>query len=264
MVLFCLGKTSLILSAAENSGYVVLIDNENLSISFAGVDYSLSDDLKNLSIKFQVMDTHAYKGQQSIHFSLICGDRKDEIFIDFDSITRTDPSFFSLKNTVNQIDVFNSHATVTTAFELSFSKKITDNLILEAVFTDASGACSEKTTCVLYSVDEPSKASTEVKEITSGVKEITTEKEEVTASKKASQYSSSKYYINSYSSSTPHFQEYRKDNVTDLSATVKADTYNKQSSNLGVQQIVAIVLAAVMLAAAFVCVILGIKKSKVN
>lgn len=96
VILFCLGKTSLILSA-ENSGYIVLINNENSPISFAGIEYSLSEDLKNLSIEFQITDVHAYKGKQGIRFSVIYGNEKDEIFIDSDSFTCTESSLFSLK-----------------------------------------------------------------------------------------------------------------------------------------------------------------------
>lgn len=270
VILFCLGKTSLLLSAAENSGYIVLINDDNSPISFAGIQYSLSDDLKNLSIEFQITDIHTYRGQQGIRFSIICGNEKDEIFIDSDSFTRTESSLFSLKNTVNKIDVFNSHSNIRMAFELSFSKKITDNLILEAAFIDASGIYTEKTSCVLYSTQETSKSSTESKESTttkeennSYEKEITTEKDSV-ASSKSPQYSSDKYNNkNSYNSMLPS-QNSGETYVTDLNDTEKADSYNNRSSVLGIQQIVAIILAVFLFAAAFVCIILGIKKSKVN
>lgn len=270
MALFCLGKTSLIFSAAENSGYIVLINDESAPISFAGIKYALSDDLKNLSIEFQVMDAHTYEGQQGIHFSVICGDEKDEIFVNSDSITRTDPSFFSLENTVNEIDVFDSHSNVKIAFDLSFDKKITDNIILEAIFIDAAGVCTEKTTCVLYNTQEPSKSSTEVKESTTGKKEITSQKiestaeqESVTTSKKSTQYSYSKNNGNSYSIIS-YSQDYIETDITDVSDTMKGENYNSQRSVLGVQQIVAIILAVFLIAAAIVCIIIGIKKSKVN
>ena len=269
VILFCLGKTSLILSA-ENSGYIVLINNENSPISFAGIEYSLSEDLKNLSIEFQITDVHAYKGKQGIRFSVIYGNEKDEIFIDSDSFTCTESSLFSLKNTVNKIEVYDSHSNVTIAFELSFSKKIVDNLILEAEFIDASGVHTEKITCVLYSIQETSKSSTESKESTtvkgessSYEKEITTVKNSVGASIKSPQYFSDKYYGNSYNNLL-HSQNNGETTVADLKDAVSTDSYSNHSGVLGVRQIVAITLAVFLFAAAFVCIILGIKKSKVT
>lgn len=268
LILFFSGKTTLILSAAENSGYIVLINDENSPISFAGMQYSLSDDLKNLFIEFQAMDIHTYKGKQGMRFSVICGNDKDEIFVNSDSLTRTDTSFFSLKNTENKVDVFINHSNLKMSFELSFNKKITENLILEVAFIDASGAYTEKTTCVLYSVQEPSKSDTETNESTKSEsifheEKTDTDKHLVTSPPKASQYyPDSSYNINS--NDTYNSLTCEEITVNDSGYEVDSDSHDSQSSAVGIRQIVAIVLAVFLLIAAFVFIILGIKKSKVT
>lgn len=269
LVLFFLGKNVLMLSAVENSGYIVLINDENSPISFAGMQYSLSDDLKNLFIEFQMTDIHTYKGKQGIRFSVICGNNKDEIFVNTDSLTRTDTSFFSLKNTLNKVDVFISHSNLKMAFELSFNKKITENLILEAVFIDASGAYTDKTACVLYSAQEPSKSTTETKESTSVKAESSSHEKEtnedrttITSSQKSPQYSSDRYNADSYNPS--HSQVCEEITVADLGSEVDSDFHDNQGGTVGIRQVVAVILAVFLLIAAFAFIILGIKKSKVT
>lgn len=277
-VLLFSGKASLTLSAAENSGYVVLINDDNSSISFAGVNYALRDDLKTLSLEFQIMDSHTFKGNQGIRFSIICGDKRDEIFIDSALLTRSDDSFFSLNNTLNEIDVFSSHSNVKISFEILFSKKLTENLILEAEFIDAAGGYSQKATCVLYDSLESSTLDAETDKVvfeeTEKTRKPNKTSEKTTTEKAESETSAStkhtvRYSYSPYVNSSSSVSSYTQKSTSPADVSVIADTesavYENISSNsFGAQQIIAIVLAALLIAAAFVCVVLGIKKSKVS
>lgn len=274
-VLFFTGKTSLMLSAAENSGYAVLVNSEDAPISFAGVNFSLSDDLTQLSLDFQMTDSHTFEGKQGIEFSIICGGKRDKIVVDSNSLTRTDDSFFSINNTLNQLTVFFNHSNMKMSFEISFNKKLSDTLILEAEFIDATGVHSKKSTCVLYDADESLNVNADTKENvpeeTDKVTKTSRKSEnnaETSASRKKSGYNSySQYSNNSYNntikSNTTNSasQKHTSEVAVSSESAVYKDT---GSGDFGAQQIISIILAAFLVAAALVCIVLGIKKSKVN
>lgn len=271
LALISFGMSSLMLSAAQNGDYIVLINDADSPITFAGVNYSISEDLKELSLEFQVMDAHTYKDKQGIRFSVICGEQKGEVFADADSLTVSDDAFFSLRNTLNKIDAFSSHSNIQMSFEITFSKKISEDLILEAEFIDASGLYSEKTSCVLYSADEPTENSIDAEGSTSEKdKENTVVSEKETVG--VSQHTNSNSYSNNYSysnSGNSYSQSSQSYGVTETAAmahenTQQSDYENTRKTNIGAQQIVAIVLAVFLIIAAVICIVLGIKKSKVN
>ncbi len=264
-------KSSLMLSAVQNGDYIVLINDVDSPITFAGVNYSLSEDLKKLSLEFQVMDAHTYKGEQGIRFSVICGEQKGEVFADADSLTLSDDAFFTLRNTLNEIDAFSSHSNVQMSFEIIFNKKISEDLILEAEFIDACGRYSEKISCVLLSVDEPTENNIDAEESSSAKDRDHTavsDEETVVVSEHADGYSYSKNYTHSNSGSS-YSQSSQSYGVTEITTITQEETQQRdyedsRKNNIGAQQIVAIVLAALLIIAAFICMVLGIKKSKVN
>lgn len=271
LILICSGKSALMLYAEENSGYITLIDDVKSPVSFAGIQYSLSEDLKKLSIEFQVMDSHTYKGRQGIRFSLACGGKKEDVFIDSDSFNYSESSFFTLENTLKRIDLFISHSNMKMAFDVYFDKKLSENLILEAEFIDASGTYTEKKSCVLYRAQEPSKNDTESEKSSEGKTESTHNREETSSGKNPvmSTDKTSQYYSYGSNEVNSYGQSELSSSATEVGTSDSAlnnsnDFHDNQSSSVGIRQIAAIILAVFLLVAAFAFIILGIKKSKVT
>lgn len=265
-------KNSLTPYAAESSGYIVLLDNENSPISFAGMRYSIADDLKSIHVEFEAIDVHNYKGSQGVILNVYYGNKKNEIHIDSDEVVFSDDSFMVLENLNNEVNVYDSHSNIQTDFDISFDKKIAETLRFEIIFVAANDVYSDKASCVLYSCEETSDKTTSNKETTTKKKNETTQKHdksEKTSSKEYTKHTSgygSKYdnevksYNNSSRSESENYETITV-SVSDVNSVSLTDT---ESSAFGFKQIVAIVLAVFLLAAAVVCITIGIKKSKVK
>lgn len=271
--IFCLSKNFFISYATENSGYVVLLNNENATIPFVGMRYAVDSDLKNVSIEFQVTDTHLFKGKQGVVLTVICGDQRDTVHIDSYSETDVDASFFSLKNVFTEINAFDSHTNVKINFDLTFDEKLKDKMALKMLFTDAVGAQSEEAYYVLYSPDETTEKTTKPKESTTH--KLTESSNDAKQTSGVPSLNSTEYY-HKYPNSGNNYYNDIKDTIfsasqqssgissDDFNTVTKADTFSDQKDAFGLRQIVAIILAAFLVATAAVCIIIGIKRNKVT
>lgn len=268
IAVFCLSKNFFMSYAAENSGYVILLNNENGPISFAGMKYTVDSNLKNATIEFQVTDTHLFKGKQGAILTVICGNQRDTVHIDSCSETDVDASFFSLNNVFTEINSFDSHTNVNINFELTFKEKLKDKLILKMLFTDAVGGQSEEVYHVLYIPDEITEKTTKPKESTTHKQAESSNDAKITSG--VSSLNSTEYY-QKYPNSGNDNHSYSDDSTfslaqlsSDFNSTSTTDIFIEQNGTFGLRQIVAITLAVFLIAAAAVCIIIGIKRNKVT
>lgn len=261
---FCLCKNFFASYAAENSGYVVLLNNENAVISFASMKYAVDSDLKNVSVEFQVTDTHLFKGDQGVVLTVICADRKDTVHIDSHSEINSDESFFSLNNVHIEINTFDSHTNVKINFNLSFNEKLKDKLIFKMMFTDAAGAQSEEVAYVLYSPDETTEKTTKPKESTTHKLTENFDNYEKTSGTSALNFTE---HYQKYPNSDNNYYSDSKDCISHISSDSSNDSntdiFSEPKDDFNLRQSVAIILAAFLIAAAVVCIIIGIKRNKV-
>lgn len=273
VVLFCLSKNFFMSYAAENSGYAVLLNNENAAISFAGMRYAVDSDLKNASIEFQITDTHLFKGKQGVILTVICGNRKDTVHIDSNSETDIDASFFSLDNLFTEINSFDSHTNVKIDFEITFNEKLKDKLVFKMLFTDAVGVQSEEAYYVLYSPEATTETTTKSKESTTH--KLTESSSNSRQTSGTSSFNSTEHH-HKYPNSGDNYYNDVKDSIflssqqssgifsDNLNDTSMADIFSNKNYIFGLRQIVALTLAAFLIIAAAACIIIGIKRNKVT
>lgn len=276
VVVFGLCKNLFVSYAAENSGYVILLNNDSAPISFAGMKYTVDSDLKSVSVEFQMTDTHLFKGQQGVILTVICGDQRDTVHIDVYSPTDADSSFFSLNNVYTQVNTYDSHTNVKINFKLSLDEKLKDKLLFKMQFTDAEGALSKEVYYILYSPDETTEKTTKPKDSTTHkLTESSNDNRQTSGlslpNSKEHNYkfpdlgnSYSNYYNDaeeSQFSSSQHDSGIFSNNFND---TTTADMFSDKNDAFGLQQIVAIILSISLVAAAVVCIIIGIKRNKVT
>ena len=268
-VVFCLSKNLFMSYAAENSGYVILLNNENAPISFAGMEYAIDSDLKNVSIELQTTDAYLFKGKQGVILTVICGDQRDTIHIDSNSETDIDASFFSLNNVSTEINSFDSHTNVKISFELTFNEKLKDKLAFKMLFTDAVGGQSKEVYHVLYSPDETTEKTTKPKESTTH--KLAEDSNDIKQTSGISSLNSTEHY-QKYPNSDNNYYNDVDENVLsshqqsfdDLNITSNADEFSDQKGAFGLRQVAAIIFAVFLVAAAAVCIIIGIKRNKVT
>lgn len=276
VVVFGLCKNLFVSYAAENSGYVILLNNDSTPISFAGMKYTVDSDLKSVSVEFQMTDTHLFKGQQGVILTVICGDQRDTVHIDVYSPTDAYSSFFSLNNVYTQVNTYDSHTNVKINFKLSFDEELKDKLLFKMQFTDAEGALSKEVYYILYSPDETTEKTTKPKDSTTHkLTESSNDNRQTSGlslpNSKEHNYkfpdlgnSYSNYYNDaegSQFSSSQHDSGIFSNNFND---TTTADIFSDKNDAFGLRQIVAITLAVFLIAAAAVCIIIGIKRNKVT
>lgn len=277
VVVFGLCKNLFVSYAAENSGYVILLNNDSAPISFAGMKYTVDSDLKSVSVEFQMTDTHLFKGQQGVILTVICGDQNDTVHIDVYSPTDAYSSFFSLNNVYTQVNTYDSHTNVKINFKLSLlDEKLKDKLLFKMQFTDAEGALSKEVYYILYSPDETTEKTTKPKDSTTHkLTESSNDNRQTSGlslpNSKEHNYkfpdlgnSYSNYYNNaeeSQFSSSQHDSGIFSNNFND---TTTADILSDKNDAFGLRQIVAIILSISLVAAAVVCIIIGIKRNKVT
>lgn len=276
VVVFGLCKNLFVSYAAENSGYVILLNNDSAPISFAGMKYTVDSDLKSVSVEFQMTDTHLFKGQQGVILTVICGDQRDTVHIDVYSPTDGDSSFFSLSNVYTQVNTYDSHTNVKINFKLSFDEELKDKLLFKMQFTDAEGALSKEVYYTLYSFDETTEKTTKPKDSTTHkLTESSNDNGQTSGlslpNSKEHNYkfpdlgnSYSNYYNNAEGSQFSSSQHDSGIFSNDFNGTTTADILSDKNDAFGLRQIVAMVLAAFLVAAAVVCIIIGIKRNKVT
>lgn len=276
VVVFGLCKNLFVSYAAENSGYVILLNNDSAPISFAGMKYTVDSDLKSVSVEFQMTDTHLFKGQQGVILTVICGDQRDTVHIDVYSPTDGDSSFFSLSNVYTQVNTYDSHTNVKINFKLSFDEELKDKLLFKMQFTDAEGALSKEVYYALYSFDETTEKTTKPKDSTTHkLTESSNDNRQTSGlslpNSKEYNYkfpdlgnSYSNYYNNAEGSQFSSSQHDSGIFSNDFNGTTTADILSDKNDAFGLRQIVAMVLAAFLVAAAVVCIIIGIKRNKVT
>lgn len=276
VVVFGLCKNLFVSYAAENSGYVILLNNDSAPISFAGMKYTVDSDLKSVSVEFQMTDTHLFKGQQGVILTVICGDQRDTVHIDVYSPTDAYSSFFSLNNVYTQVNTYDSHTNVKINFKLSLDEKLKDKLLFKMQFTDAEGTLSKEVYYILYSPDETTEKTTKPKDSTTHkLTESSNDNRQTSGlslpNSKEHNYkfpdlgnSYSNYYNNAeeskFSSSQHDFGIFSND----FNGTTTADILSDKNDAFGLRQIVAIILSISLVAAAVVCIIIGIKRNKVT
>ncbi len=268
VVVFGLCKNLFVSYAAENSGYVILLNDENASISFAGMNYAVDSDLKSASIEFQTTDTHLFKGKQGVELTVICGDKRDTVYIDSSSGIDADASFFSLSNVYTQVNTYDSHTNVKINFKLNFDEKLKDKLIFKMQFTNAVGGLSEEVYHVLYSPDETTEKTTKYKESTTHkLTESSNNNRQTSGSSSLNSTENYQKYPNSDNSNYSNVNDsvFSLEHLSpDFNSTTTADTFSDQKGTFGLRQVVAIILAVFLVAAAAVCIIIGIKRNKVT
>lgn len=276
IVVFGLCKNLFVSYAAENSGYVILLNDDSAPISFAGMKYTVDSDLKSMSVEFQITDTHLFKDKQGVILTVICGEQRDTVHIDVYSPTYDDLSFFSLNNVYTQVNTYDSHTNVKINFELNFDEKLKDKLLFKMQFADAAGGLSQEVYYILYSPDETTEKTTKPKESTTHKLTESSNDNRQTSELSLPNYTEYHYkipdlgnlYSNYYNdvddsqfSSYQHDSEIFSNNFND---TTIADTFSDQKGTFGLRQIVAMILAVFLVAAAAVCIIIGIKRNKVT
>lgn len=276
IVVFGLCKNLFVSYAAENSGYVILLNDDSAPISFAGMKYTVDSDLKSMSVEFQITDTHLFKDKQGVILTVICGEQRDTVHIDVYSPTYDDLSFFSLNNVYTQVNTYDSHTNVKINFELNLDEQLKDKLLFKMQFADATGGLSQEVNYILYSPDETTEKTTKPKESTTH--KLTESSNDNRQTSGLSLPNSTEYhykipdlgnlYSNYYNdvddsqfSSYQHDSEIFSNNFND---TTIADTFSDQKGTFGLRQIVAMILAVFLVAAAAVCIIIGIKRNKVT
>lgn len=276
VVVFGLCKNLFVSYAAENSGYVILLNNDSTPISFAGMKYTVDSDLKSVSVEFQMTDTHLFKGQQGVILTVICGDQRDTVHIDVYSPTDADSSFFSLNNVYTQVNTYDSHTNVKINFKLSFDEELKDKLLFKMQFTDAEGALSKEVYYILYSPDETTEKTTKPKDSTthkltessndngqtSGLSLPNSKEHNYKFPDLGNLYSN--YYNDAEGSQFSSSQHDSGILSNDFNGTTTADILSDKNDAFGLRQIVAITLAVFLIAAAAVCIIIGIKRNKVT
>ncbi len=276
VVVFGLCKNLFVSYAAENSGYVILLNNDSAPISFAGMKYTVDSDLKSVSVEFQMTDTHLFKGQQGVILTVICGDQRDTVHIDVYSPTDGDSSFFSLSNVYTQVNTYDSHTNVKINFKLSFDEELKDKLLFKMQFTDAEGALSKEVYYILYSPDETTEKTTKPKDgTTHKLTESSNDNGQTSGlslpNSKEHNYkfpdlgnSYSNYYNDAEGSQFSSSQHDSGIFSNDFNGTTTADILSDKNDAFGLRQIVAIILSISLVAAAVVCIIIGIKRNKVT
>lgn len=276
VVVFGLCKNLFVSYAAENSGYVILVNNDSAPISFAGMKYTVDSDLKSVSVEFQMTDTHLFKGQQGVILTVICGDQKDTVHIDAYSPTDSDLSFFSLNNVYAQVNTYDSHTNVKINFKLSLDEKLKDKLLFKMQFTDAEGALSKEVYYTLYSSDETTEKTTKPKDSTTNkLTESSNDNGQTSGlslpNSKEHNYkfpdlgnSYSNYYNDAEGSQFSPSQHDSGIFFNDFNGTTTADILSDKNDAFGLRQIVAIILSISLVVAAVVCIIIGIKRNKVT
>lgn len=277
VVVFGLCKNLFVSYAAENSGYVILVNNDSAPISFAGMKYTVDSDLKSVSVEFQMTDTHLFKGQQGVILTVVCDDKRDTVHIDAYSPTDSDLSFFSLNNVYTQVNTYDSHTNVKINFKLSLDEKLKDELLFKMQFTDAEGALSKEVYYTLYSSDETTEKTTKPKDSntnkltessndnrqTSGLSFPNSKEHNYEFPDLGNSYNNNYHNNNEASqfSSSQHNSGIFSNNFNDTTTT---DIFSDKKDTFGLQQIVAIILAISLVVAAVVCIIIGIKRNKVT
>lgn len=276
VVVFGLCKNLFVSYAAENSGYVILLNNDSAPISFAGMKYTVDSDLKSVSVEFQMTDAHLFKGQQGVILTVICGDQRDTVHIDVYSPTDADSSFFSLNNVYTQVNTYDSHTNVKINFKLSLDEELKDKLLFKMQFTDAAGALSKEVYYILYSPDETTEKTTKPKDSTTNkLTESSNDNRQTSGlslpNSKEHNYkfpdlgiSYSNYYNDAEGSQFSSSQHDSGIFSNDFNGTTTADILSDKNDAFGLRQIVAIILSISLVAAAVVCIIIGIKRNKVT
>lgn len=276
VVVFGLCKNLFVSYAAENSGYVILLNNDSAPISFAGMKYTVDSDLKSVSVEFQMTDTHLFKGQQGVILTVICGDQNDTVHIDAYSPNYAYSSFFSLNNVYTQVNTYDSHTNVKINFKLSLDEKLKDKLLFKMQFTDAEGALSKEVYYILYSPNETTEKTTKPKDSTTHkLTESSNDNRQTSGlslpNSKEHNYKfpdlgiSYSNYCNDAEGS--QFSSSQHDSgifSNDFNGTTTADILSDKNDAFGLRQIVAIILSISLVAAAVVCIIIGIKRNKVT
>ena len=276
VVVFGLCKNLFVSYAAENSGYVILLNNDSAPISFAGMKYTVDSDLKSVSVEFQMTDAHLFKGQQGVILTVICGDQRDTVHIDVYSPTDADSSFFSLNNVYTQVNTYDSHTNVKINFKLSLDEELKDKLLFKMQFTDAAGALSKEVYYILYSPDETTEKTTKPKDSTTyKLTESSNDNRQTSGlsfpNSKEHNYefpdlgnSYNNYHNNNEESQFSSSQHDSGIFSNDFNGTTTADILSDKNDAFGLRQIVAIILSISLVAAAVVCIIIGIKRNKVT
>lgn len=276
VVVFGLCKNLFVSYAAENSGYVILLNNDSAPISFAGMKYTVDSDLKSVSVEFQMTDAHLFKGQQGVILTVICGDQRDTVHIDVYSPTDADSSFFSLNNVYTQVNTYDSHTNVKINFKLSLDEELKDKLLFKMQFTDAAGALSKEVYYILYSPDETTEKTTKPKDSTTyKLTESSNDNRQTSGlsfpNSKEHNYefpdlgnSYNNYHNNNEESQFSSSQHDSGIFSNDFNGTTTADILSDKNDAFGLRQIFAIILSISLVAAAVVCIIIGIKRNKVT
>lgn len=276
VVVFGLCKNLFVSYAAENSGYVILLNNDSAPISFAGMKYTVDSDLKSVSVEFQMTDTHLFKGQQGVILTVICGDQNDTVHIDAYSPNYAYSSFFSLNNVYTQVNTYDSHTNVKINFKLSLDEKLKDKLLFKMQFTDAEGALSKEVYYILYSPNETTEKTTKPKDSTT---HKLTESSNDNRQTSGLSFPNSKEHNYEFPDLGNSYNNYHNNNEesqfsssqhdsgifsNDFNGTTTADILSDKNDAFGLRQIFAIILSISLVAAAVVCIIIGIKRNKVT
>lgn len=259
-------------SALSYNDYAVLVNENQGSIGFAGLGYTLSDDKKTLTLNFQVTDNHSYTGKNGINVTVNYGDKSGRIKLSDDRAVCDESLPCEVKASSFKTKSFSDHTNVYAELKLYFSKPVSEKLWIKVVFTDSDGNSTGNVsfefpfeTCYSGTALSDDSKKRETEKTSKTEKSTKAEAAEKQTEKKTGiiESSNSSRYFGGYSATEENISISQPLSSSDaLSEKVDISPEENETVSYSKGKVTAIITASVLLSAGAVCAVLALRKGK--